>query len=285
MSNTLQRILLFSFGIPALVAVVLLLPQFHHAAISLVITLVSVGSAREVAGLISSKGLPVKLFSGLLVGFLLPLLFWLATWIVLPPLSDGPIVLGVALLLILVLGPFAFSRADAIKDILPETLGLAFIALYPGLLSGMLILIGAGLPRSGEALLTLAFLTFGNDSAAWLAGVTLGRRRKLLPVSPSKSLEGFMGGLLASLAIPFAAALLFPSSLPFEPLRLLALGLLTGVAVIVGDLFESALKRSAGVKDSGNGVPGRGGLLDSVDSLLFAGPVFYILSLAFGFFS
>ncbi len=62
------------------------------------------------------------------------------------------------------------------------------------------------------------------------------------------------------------------------------MGSAIGAAVIVGDLFESALKRSAGIKDSGSAVPGRGGFLDSFDSLLFAAPVFYGLSLLFGFF-
>ena len=81
-----------------------------------------------------------------------------------------------------------------------------------------------------------------------------------------------------------AISMLAPAYFQVHPLAIAAMGLVVGCAAIVGDLFESALKRSAGVKDSGTMVPGRGGFLDSIDSLLFAAPAFYGMSLLFQLF-
>ena len=97
-------------------------------------------------------------------------------------------------------------------------------------------------------------------------------------------MAGFIGGACGSVGLAFGCAALFPYALGGPWWTTLILGSVIGAAVIVGDLFESALKRSAGIKDSGSAVPGRGGFLDSFDSLLFAAPVFYGLSLLFGFF-
>jgi phosphatidate cytidylyltransferase len=146
------------------------------------------------------------------------------------------------------------------------------------------VLIASEPRHATESLLTFCVLAFSSDSFAWLVGMTLGRRRGIVAVSPNKSLEGFIGGLLAPVGMVFACAAVFPASLSGRWWELLLLGFLVGAAVIVGDLFESALKRSAGIKDSGSAVPGRGGFLDSLDSLLLAAPVFYGLSLIMGFF-
>jgi len=104
--------------------------------------------------------------------------------------------------------------------------------------------------------------------------VTLGHKRGIFTVSPNKSLEGLLAGMAGSVGFAFLGPVLLPGIVPRSWPTLLALGLACGVAVVAGDLFESAIKRSAGVKDSGSIVPGRGGILDSFDSLLFAAPVF-----------
>jgi phosphatidate cytidylyltransferase len=116
-------------------------------------------------------------------------------------------------------------------------------------------------------------IVFANDSLAWLFGITLGKHRGLFKVSPNKSLEGFIAGMAGSII----ATLLGPVLFPFIPARwalLVAMGLVCGITGVAGDLFESALKRSAGVKDSGRLIPGRGGFLDSFDSILFTAPTF-----------
>ena len=135
-----------------------------------------------------------------------------------------------------------------------------------------------------ESLLCFAGLTLGNDSLAWFFGVTLGRKRGIVAVSPNKSAAGFFGGMGGSVGLAFVARAIFPYAMGASWIATVGLGLAVGAAVLVGDLFESALKRSAGTKDSGSAVPGRGGFLDSFDSILFAAPVFYAASLILGLF-
>ncbi len=97
-------------------------------------------------------------------------------------------------------------------------------------------------------------------------------------LSPKKTLEGAVGGLLGSSLISF----LFSFIYPFLPLaELLILGLILGVAAEVGDLLESAFKRQAGVKDSSTLIPGHGGILDRIDSTLFTAPLVYYFVLLF----
>jgi phosphatidate cytidylyltransferase len=119
-----------------------------------------------------------------------------------------------------------------------------------------------------------------NDSAAWAAGMLFGSgNRGIIPASPNKSVAGFIGGTAAAVLAGLGGVLLFPAV--FAPKLLpplpsgLILGLFLGAAASLGDLMESALKRSSGIKDSGSIIPGRGGVLDSIDSIALAAPVFY----------
>jgi phosphatidate cytidylyltransferase len=114
------------------------------------------------------------------------------------------------------------------------------------------------------------------DTGAYFAGRVIGGPRFLTSISPSKTWAGAIGGLLAATAV--AALLLW--SLGRNPAEALVLGPLIAVAAQAGDLLESMIKRAAGAKDSGRLFPGHGGILDRVDSLLFAGPVVYFYVLA-----
>jgi phosphatidate cytidylyltransferase len=120
-------------------------------------------------------------------------------------------------------------------------------------------------------------VTFANDSCAYLLGRAMGRHRMAPYVSPSKSWEGAVGGLLG--AVMCGVALTHLLGLPIGVAEAGFLGLAGGVAGQAGDLAESLLKRQAGVKDSGHLIPGHGGILDRSDSLLFAGPTLYYLAL------
>jgi phosphatidate cytidylyltransferase len=120
-------------------------------------------------------------------------------------------------------------------------------------------------------------INFLSDTGAYFVGRTLGRHRLAPYISPKKSMEGAAGGLIAAI---LAAALLVPLlGLPIEPLIGGLLGAIGSVAGQVGDLAESLIKRQVDTKDSGDLIPGHGGMLDRVDSLLFAAPVMYYLIL------
>jgi phosphatidate cytidylyltransferase len=138
---------------------------------------------------------------------------------------------------------------------------------------------------SGVIILTFLAIVFCTDGAAWAAGMLLGKGNQgLIPASPNKSVAGFIGGIVISAVLGGLAAIFWPeifipvcdlfSGIPFAAGFLL--GLVTGAVTTLGDLAESAIKRSSGLKDSGTIIPGRGGALDSIDSITLAAPVFYL---------
>ena len=125
--------------------------------------------------------------------------------------------------------------------------------------------------RDPVLLIGFMILLWTNDTGAYLFGRAMGRNKLMPAVSPGKTWEGFAGGLLVNLGMAWWLAHAWPAVLPAE-LWLGMAALITATATI-GDLFESALKRSAGVKDSGHIMPGHGGLLDRFDGYLFAAPM------------
>jgi phosphatidate cytidylyltransferase len=122
-----------------------------------------------------------------------------------------------------------------------------------------------------------------SDSAAYVFGVTFGKRPLFKTVSPKKSIEGFIGGL--SFAIILSIIFSFYLSLNITLLQWIILGLLTGCTGTLGDLVQSQFKREAGVKDSGNLLPGHGGLYDRMDSIIFAAPIIYLTLTIFNYVS
>ena len=132
--------------------------------------------------------------------------------------------------------------------------------------------------------LIMVFLT---DSVAWFFGVLFGKStRGFVKASPNKSLVGFMGGLLGAAAAGVLGYFIWQDFFEGGLVKLIFTGILIAFSSIVGDLAESVFKRSAGIKDSGNIIPGRGGMLDSLDSIVMSAPIFYILfSIFFGPFN
>ena len=118
------------------------------------------------------------------------------------------------------------------------------------------------------------------DSAAYFVGSAIGKVKLYPAISPNKTVEGALGGLGGSLLAAVMFSSLFLPELSYSSIILVAL--IIGVFSQVGDLFESMLKRSCGVKDSGTMIPGHGGMLDRLDSLLFAFPSAYYLISLFG---
>lgn len=121
--------------------------------------------------------------------------------------------------------------------------------------------------------LAVFILIWTNDTFAYLSGMVLGRHKLFERISPKKTWEGLFGGILMTL---FATYILYRFSPEFGIVKWLIFGFLTSVAAVFGDFIESMLKRSANVKDSGKLLPGHGGILDRIDSLLLVTPVIYI---------
>ncbi|MCL6561251.1 MAG: phosphatidate cytidylyltransferase, partial [Firmicutes bacterium] len=142
--------------------------------------------------------------------------------------------------------------------------------LYVGLLSYIYLI--RTLPHGWIWLIFMLVGTWASDTTAYFVGKAFGRRRLAPVLSPKKTLEGAIGGVLGSVLTGYLFALIYP----FLPIsKMFILGLLLGAAAEVGDLLESAFKRQAGMKDSSALIPGHGGILDRFDSALFTAPLVY----------
>jgi phosphatidate cytidylyltransferase len=156
--------------------------------------------------------------------------------------------------------------------VLADVSASLFPILYLGLPIGALVAIHATAGR--EAVLLLMSTIVVSDTAQYYSGRLFGRRRLSPLISPKKTVEGALGGFVVA---PPVMAFLARWWLPHASTGMLLLvGLLLVGVGIAGDLFESLLKRSAGVKDSSALIPGHGGVMDRIDSLLFAAPAFYL---------
>jgi phosphatidate cytidylyltransferase len=158
--------------------------------------------------------------------------------------------------------------SSALRDIAPAIIGILYI---PSLLIAAWYLRLAGY----EWLLLMLLCVWSSDSFAYYIGSNFGRKKLFKEVSPNKTVAGAAG----SVAGGIIASILFGSFLikDIEMLSLLIIGAVLGAVTIVGDLVESMFKRDAGIKDSGSIIPGHGGVLDRIDSLLFAAPALYLL--------
>lgn len=197
---------------------------------------------------------------------------------------DPPGLVAAALMVaVLLLAAAGFMRADPRAGFLTwamSTFGVAYLGLLLPTIALVAHLappggtwtsgVGALGIRSGVAwALTLVFVVWGYDTGAYLIGRLIGRRRLVEHISPSKTVEGVAGGLILSTIGAGIGAWL----IGLEPWHPLVMGPLVGLAAQAGDLAESMLKRAAGRKESGFLVPGHGGILDRVDSFLFAAPM------------
>lgn len=286
--NTVQRLMIFFLGIPAFIAVVLFLSFGRNVILLAVVLAVQALGAREAVSLFKAKGVAVSrgYLTALSIGAS-AIVYASPALSPLFPSSPGSLewLLGsTAIGSLAAIAPFAFAKSDAFPLLLARMSASLFVFFYCGALGAFLVYITSCFGQSVAPVLTFALMTFGNDSLAWLVGVTLGRKRGIVAVSPGKSLAGFIGGFAGSIAAGALSFLLFPEAGFGSVLGALILGLATACTTILGDLVESAMKRSASVKDSSGIVPGRGGILDSFDSLLFSAPVFVVIAAFMGFF-
>ena len=233
------------------------------------------GGVRELTLMAQVRGFQPSMASGLIVAWALLAHFFLATG------SSDPLPLWAVLaggLLIVHFGALFFDRK--LEEALPSQAITWMGALILGLGLGFqqkLFMLQGDLPKTGSRLiLALFIITWFGDTAAYFVGTFLGKHKLAPRVSPKKSWEGALGNLAGNLVGAFLMrAVVFPGD--WTVVDAVALGLLMGVTGQLGDLVESTWKRSCGVKDSNVGVsiPGHGGILDRVDSLVFAAPVLF----------
>jgi phosphatidate cytidylyltransferase len=278
MTILVQRLIVFFIGLPAVAALIFFLPHYHHLALNILIILAGSLGAVEFARMLKNRGFSVNIPEAAVLGSLSPLAMTLiVSFNTNSQITQFLFIIGAAWLL--VSGIFN-SQGDFSPVLSRLTAGFS-VMIYPGLLLSWIITMST-LDHSTMAILAFILTVMANDSLAWVTGMLFGKNnRGLFAVSPNKSIAGFIGGQAASVAVCVILVYLIPGSfvpdqIPVLPSAVL-LGFFTGIAVALGDLAESAIKRSCGLKDSGGVIPGRGGVLDSTDSVALSAPVFYVL--------
>jgi len=186
-------------------------------------------------------------------------------------------------LIVLTIGALtaAMVRGAPFDRMISSTGATVLGVMYIVLLGGHLVALRTGFsPEHSRHLLSFFFLVImGADSAAYYGGKTFGKHKLAPNVSPGKTWEGVVAGMLASLLLATIAHAWFFPELPLK--FALPLAAVMNVLSVIGDLTESALKRSAGAKDTANLLPGHGGVLDRMDSLLFNAPLIYYFARAY----
>jgi phosphatidate cytidylyltransferase len=195
------------------------------------------------------------------------------TSLVSPPHGGPPgwyglfMTLPVYAIALLILIPIARDRTQGqLQALALGVLGFAYIGWMFGHLGFL-----ANANHAYGYLLYLIFAVELNDVAAFTCGKLFGRHKFRSEISPNKTWEGALGALIVSLALPWVLRFSFPH---FGPLQLVLTGLIVGVGGQLGDLAISVIKRDVGLKDMGAVIPGHGGILDRVDSLIYTAPLF-----------
>lgn len=278
LQNLLLRILNAVIWVPVIVIAVLFLTAQNHLVARVLIVLFSMIAGIEVGNLLRRKeqDMPPAAFFAVLAG-IIPTLTLLAQEY---PRNTSLYILYAVLVLLFVFTFEVFSYSEKHSaSVLSRLGGYLFGIIYPGFFFSFMMMLPL-LPHPVTTFAMFFFITMLNDTFAYFVGLLWGKRsntRGIVLVSPKKSLVGFLGGIAASIGTVVCyyywiqPEMFSKRSLWYAVL----MGLACGITGIVGDLFESLLKRSAGVKDSGKFFMGRGGVLDSFDSLLFVAPVYF----------
>ncbi len=273
-----ERLLTALFALPVLILSIVLpyfLPNYSAANWLFVI----IAAAALVAGLFEfytlTKTLELKADAS--TAYLGAAAFFIAFLFDAPTKTPDLLLLTIALFVIAVLvtQTFRFQKdfTKMLTGIGVTILGVFFVVF----LGGFLVSVRVGFetfPGLSTKLLGFFFLVvMGSDTGAYYVGKKFGKRKLVPKISPNKTWEGFVGGILLAIGFAALSTFLFFPELPYQVS--IPLAIVMSVVGVGGDLAESAMKRGAGAKDTANIFPGHGGLLDRLDSLLFNAPILY----------
>ncbi|MDR2596345.1 MAG: phosphatidate cytidylyltransferase [Treponema sp.] len=284
MKKLTERLLIFFIGVPVFFIIIIFLPFYKHLVFNILVTFFSAAGAVELSAMFEKKQLHVSKTEAFIFGSLAPLAATLTVCVNLPKWIVPLLIMAGVMWILL---SKAFTSQAKMDNVINNIAAAFSVIAYPSFFLYWLVKMSIW-ENSGAIFLFLA-IAFLNDSTAWLAGNLFGENnRGIIPASPNKSIAGFSGGLLVSIIIPAGTAILFPSVFsvlgnPVLLVKAIILGVFTSIFASLGDLSESAIKRSCDFKNSGSFFLERGGILDSIDSVSIAAPVFYFLYTAFFF--
>ncbi|MCP4649314.1 MAG: phosphatidate cytidylyltransferase [PVC group bacterium] len=243
------------------------LPAWVYAGV--VVFLIGMG-LYEFYSLIEKKGIFIYKYFGILMGMLIPLSIYFRFE---PTKGWELFFIVTATLIFFVLQFIRKDSSQAIVGISTTFFGIFYVSWFFSFLIKIRFL-----PQGMYLAAFLLLVTKIGDVGAYTIGSMFGKRLLITRISPKKTLEGAIGGLIFSIA----AALISKLYLPYiSILHLAAMGALIGLLAQIGDLCESLIKRDCEVKDSGNYLPGLGGVLDIIDSIIFTSPIFYFYIIHF----
>lgn len=280
MSNSIQRLLTAAVAIPILYVIFLIGGLIY---LLFFLALILVGQI-EYQNLLESKNLPNEKILGIISSLLMGVSAYLGYYYF-------TFCFTVLVLLILILDLRKGDFSQTVTNIGATLFGV----IYLGWLLSHAILLrnidqneniraysenNQGLGDLGFFLVVFAVAcTFLNDTGAYYTGKLIGKHKLAPKISPGKTIEGTVGGIVVCIITGLVVNFLFGNPLSSD--WTISFALLVGIAAILGDLVESSIKRGAGIKDSGDIVPGHGGVLDRFDSLIFVFPVSYYFILVY----
>ena len=270
--NLRDRLITVLVGVPLVLASVFFVPMHNYILFSLFIVLMSLLGSLEMSRLLFGKHVAAAFLAPVV-----PLVQYLQG---LFGFNQGLTELAFVLILL-----FCFAmeikkgEADSFQGSLDRISRSCMLIVYPGFFLSFFLRMLAMEGVNSRIIMTYLILAFGNDVFAYVWGRLFGKNNKgILKASPNKSVAGFVGSLLTTIGLSFACFALFCDYMPqTNAVMKILLGVAISISQNIGDLLESVLKRSAGVKDSGNIFPGRGGALDCLDSEIFSAPMFFII--------
>lgn len=262
--NSLKRRVTSSVLILTLVGMIIF--YFPNWVLSLLASSMIGCALWEFFSLAEKKGIFVYKYFGILIGMIIPLIICLQLG------TEGyfdmePFFIVIACLFTFVLLFIRRENSQTLASVAVTMFGLLYIGWFFSFFIKLKFL-----PHGSLLVVFLILVTKMGDVGAYLIGRSIGKHGLIPRVSPNKTVEGTIGGLLFSVGTSLLSKTYLPN---FSYAHLLTLGLLLGILAQVGDLAESLIKRDCAAKDASNNIPGFGGMLDVIDSLLFTAPIFY----------
>lgn len=276
LSNLTLRIILIFTALPFLFAMIFLFPHFNYIGIAIIGALFSITGTWEVWRLFCGNDRSkIDTFFIMLIAISIPVIVYLEC-VKIIPWNTVYYYIGVLIFIIFTFQSF-YRDERKFTPINKKISAFLIMIFYPGLFFSYTLRFST-LPDPTFALFIFIVSVFFNDICAYITGMLFGKNnRNVIPISPKKSLAGFIGGFLASVMFMSIFYIIKPTFFGDKYLNAVILGAMLGLITIIGDLNESAMKRSANTKDSGDVLGGRGGILDNIDSLIFSAPPFFFL--------
>lgn len=270
--NLRDRIITVVIGIPAVLAMIFFVPQYNYILFSLLVMAMAVVGSLEMSRMLFGRIVPIALISPIV-----PVVQYLKG--VLDLNAQIPDLAFVIILLLAMSMEIRNGEKDDFKQSIDRISRSAVLVIYPSYFLTFFLRLMELDGVTSYTLITYFILVFGNDTFAYIWGRLFGKNNKgIVKVSPKKSVAGYVGSLISTIGLSFACYAMFRDHLPYISVAYrILLGFAVSITANVGDLIESVFKRSAGVKDSGNVFPGRGGALDCLDSEIASAPVFFII--------